>query len=83
LDAAAEEECVASDEEGVGALARNGGKSRIDLAARAGIEDVDLQPEGAGRFLSLPQCGLGGRSIGRIDEHGNTNGLGHQLMQES
>ena len=83
MHAAAGEECVGSDEEGIGALARKGGKGRIDLAARAGVEDMDLQPDGAGSFLHVPQCGLGGRSIGRIDEHGNTNGLGHQLMQES
>ena len=32
LHAAAGEECVGSDEEGIGALARKGGKGRIDLA---------------------------------------------------
>ena len=32
LHAAAVEECVGSDEEGIGALARKGGKGRIDLA---------------------------------------------------
>src|SRR5262249_4581239 len=30
----------------------------------------------------LPQSGLGDRSIGRIHEYGNTNGLWHQVMQE-
>jgi len=74
---------VGSDEEGIGALALKGGKGRIDLAASAGVEDLDLQPDGAGGFLHLPQCGLGVRTIGRIDEHGNTHGFGHQLMQES
>jgi hypothetical protein len=29
------------------------------------------------------QRGLGARSICRIEEDGNTNSLGHQLMQES
>jgi len=33
-------------------------------------------------FPHVPQCGLGGPSIGRIDEDGNSNGLGHQVMQE-
>ena len=51
--------CVGSDEEGIGALARKGGKGRIDLADRAGVEDMDLQPDGAGGFLHVPQCGLG------------------------
>jgi hypothetical protein len=41
-----------------------------------------LEPDDAGGFLHLPQCGLGYRTIGRIDEHGNVHGLGHQLMQE-
>ena len=73
---------VARDEEGIGALARKAGKGRIDLADRTGVEDLDLQPNGGGGFLHLPQRGLGDRSIGRIDEHGNTNGLGHQVVQE-
>ena len=42
-----------------------------------------MQPDGGGGFLRVPQRGLGVGSIGRIDEHGNTNSLGHQLMQES
>ena len=82
MHAAAGEERVGSDEEGIGALARKGGKGRIDLADRRGVEDLDLQPDGGGGFLHVPQRGLGGRSIGRIDEHGNTNGLGHQVMQQ-
>ena len=43
-----------------------------------------MQPDDAGSFLHVPAMWwLGGRSVGRIDEHGNTNGLGHQLVQES
>ena len=45
LHAAAGEEAVGSDKQGIGALALKGGKGRIDLAARAGIEDMDLQPD--------------------------------------
>jgi hypothetical protein len=37
----------------------------------------NLKPEDAGGFLHVPQCGLGVRSIGRIDEHGNANGVGY------
>jgi hypothetical protein len=83
LYAAADEEYFGSHEEGIGAVARKGGKGCIDLADRRSIEDMDLQPDGAGSFLHLPQSGLGCRSVGRIDEHRNTNRLGHQLMQES
>src|SRR5262249_31927962 len=60
LHSAADEECVASDEEGIGALARKSSKGRVDLADCTGVEDLDLQT-GSGRgFLSLPQRGLGG-----------------------
>jgi hypothetical protein len=47
----AAEEWSPSDEEGVEALALNGGKDRIDLAARYGVENTDLQTDGAGSFL--------------------------------
>ena len=50
LDAPAREEHVGSDEQGVGALARESGKGRIDLAAGAGVEDLDLQSHCAGGF---------------------------------
>jgi hypothetical protein len=43
LHATADEELVGSDEEGIRALALKGGKGRIDLAARSGVEDLDLQ----------------------------------------
>jgi hypothetical protein len=36
-----------------------------------------LQPDGACSVLHFPQRGLFDRSIGRIDEHGNANSLGH------
>src|SRR5262245_51857956 len=42
LDTPSVEECVVADEEGVGALARNSREGRIDLAAGAGVEDLDL-----------------------------------------
>src|SRR5437660_11879196 len=41
LHAAVEEECVAGDKEGIGTLARKGGKTHIDLADRTGLEDLD------------------------------------------
>jgi hypothetical protein len=50
LYAAAVEEPVGGDEEGIGALERKTGKGRIDLADRRGVEDMDLQPDGRGGF---------------------------------
>ena len=38
---------VAADEEGVGPLAHKSREGRIDLAAGAGNENLDLQPHGA------------------------------------
>ena len=82
LDTPAGEKGVAADEEGVGPLARKRCEGRIDLAAGAGVEDLDLQPHGARSRFHVSQRGLGSRSIGRIDEHGHTSGSGHQLAQQ-
>ena len=59
-----------ADEKRVGPLAHKRCEGRIDLAAGAGVENLDLQPHGAGRRFHVSQRGLGIRSIGRIDEHG-------------
>ena len=53
LDAPADEERVGGDEEGVGPVAHEGGEGRLDLAAGAGVEDLNLQSEGACRFRYL------------------------------
>jgi hypothetical protein len=74
LHAATDEEAVGSNEEGIGVLARNGVKGRFDLAACAGVEYLDLQPDSASSLLHVSQCGLGVRSIHRIGEHGDSNG---------
>ena len=78
----ADEKGVGADEEGVGPLAHKCCEGRIDFAAGAGVEDLDLQPHGAGSRFHVSQRGLGNRSIGRIDEHGHASGCGHQLTQE-
>ena len=51
MHGAAGEERIGTDKERVGALARKRGKGRIDLADRAGVEYLDLQPDGGGGFL--------------------------------
>src|SRR5262249_16877394 len=62
-------------------VAHEGGEGRLDLAFAAGLDDLNLQSEctGSVRYVSLRA--LGSR-IGRIDQHGNTNGLGQQLVQQ-
>jgi hypothetical protein len=82
LAAATAEERVGGDEEGIRPLAYESGEGRLDLPAGAGVEDLNLQSDGACGFRYVSQHGLGGGSIDRIDQHRNTNGLGHQLMQE-
>ena len=82
LDTPVGQEGGGANEEGVGSLACKRRERGIDLAAVAGVEDLDLQPLGAGSRFHASHCSLGIGSIGRIDEHGNTNGPGHQLAQE-
>ena len=53
LDAPAGEERVGGDEESVGPVAHEGAEGRLDLAAGAGVEDRNLQSEGACRFRYL------------------------------
>ena len=82
LDAPVEEEGADANEDGIGPCASNCCKSRIDLAAGAGGENLNLQPHGAPSRFNVSQSSLGGRRKGRIDEHSDTNGTGHQLTQK-
>ena len=83
LHAPAREEGIAGDEQGIGPLAPKRREGRLDLAAGAGVEHLNLQSEGACGFRYISQRGLGdGWSVGRIDQHGDPNGLGHHLTQE-
>ena len=81
LDTPGEEEGIRADEQGLGSLSRKSREPRIDLVDCAGVADLDLQAHRAGRCFYVSQYGLR-IGIGWIDEHGNTNGLGHQLTQE-
>jgi hypothetical protein len=47
-----------SDEQGIGPPVREGGKSRVYLAASAGVEDIVLSPDDARTFPDVSQCGL-------------------------
>lgn len=58
-------------------LAHEGCEGQIDLATGAGIDDVNLQPHSTGCHPQVPQRGFRFRSVGWIDERGNTNGRGH------
>ena len=41
------------------AITRSLSPGSIDFADRAGIDELDLQPEGGGHFAHLPQVNLG------------------------
>ncbi len=87
--AAALEKPVGRDKDGIvrvdisPALVRQPRKGRIDLAARASVEDRGLQPDGAGSLPYAAQCFVCTRTIGRIDENSHARGLGRQRTQES
>ena len=57
LHATADKKCIGSNEERIGALARKGGKGRLDLADCRGVVYLDLQPDGGGGFLYVTYCG--------------------------
>jgi hypothetical protein len=50
-------------------------EGHLYLAAGAGVENLDLQPHGARSRFNVSQRRLGS-CIGRVDEHGDTNGPG-------
>ncbi len=82
MDAPARKEHVASDVQGFGAVAHERGEGRLDLAPGAGLEDLNLQSHCTGGVRYVSKRALGSRDIGRIDQHGDANGLGHQLVQK-
>jgi hypothetical protein len=65
LDAPVDQKAVGADDDGVGSLARKRRERGIDLAAAAGVEDLDLQPHGTSRRFHASQCRLGSRRISR------------------
>ena len=64
------------------ALAHEGREGGIDLAAGAGVEDLNLQPDSASSRLHVLSVISVSASVGWIDEHGDTSGRGHQLTQQ-
>ena len=78
---------VSTDGEDVGPFAHKGREGRVDplsgaaAGAGAGADDLGLQPDGTGSRFEVSQCDLGS-GTGRIDEHGDTSGNGHQFAQE-
>ena len=83
LDTPIGEERVGDDEKSVQPLAQKGSERRIDVADGAGVEDTDLQPEGARCRFNVFHIGLGTDGVDRVDQNGNASCSRHQLMQQS
>jgi hypothetical protein len=62
LDTPAGEERVGTDEKSVGPLARERCKHSFDFLAGSGIEDLNLQPHGAGSRFQVSQRGRESRN---------------------
>ena len=82
LHAPSYKKCILADKESVGPLAPKNCEGRVDLAAGAGVENLDLQSHRASSRFHIPQRGLRIGRIRRIYEHGYTSHSGHHLSQE-
>ena len=82
LFAPADEQCIGSDHEPVGPQLGQGCEYRIEVALGAGVQDMELQPEGAGRRLQVFRYGLCNKGAGRVDEKRNDVRRGYQLAQQ-
>ena len=66
-----------------GGLHLHHGRERfIDVALSACPQDMDLEPEDAGRRLHVSRYSLRERRVGRVDEQGHDGGLWDDLVQQ-
>src|SRR5262245_53644193 len=75
------EECVGNNDESAGAQLDQGRESRIDLPFRARIQNVELQPKPARRYLQLLGLGLAKLWALWVDEQGDSNCCRDNLVQ--
>ena len=73
---------VWADEQRVRPFACEGCEDRIDVAAAARVEDLDMQPHGAPGGFHLARVKLRARRIARIHEDRDAGHCGHQLAQQ-
>ena len=81
LLATAVEEWVGADDERAGLQLDESGEGGVDLAFGAGLQDMELHPFRARRFLHVSYHALGIRIV-RVHEQGDHPGLGNQLVQQ-
>src|SRR5262249_14129868 len=72
---------ITSDYDPTGSRLDQTFEDTVQVAVGARIENMELQPEGAGRSLRVFRLDLRIR-VGWVDEYGNGIGLGHHLAQQ-
>ena len=75
------EKRVGRDDERVGSILRNGREGGVQLAFRAGVQNVQPQPKCARRFLTSCTCSAPWRTR-RIRQQSDRGHLRHQVEQE-
>ena len=81
LLAPAGEERIGADDERAGLQLDEGGEGGVDLAFGAGLQDRELHPLRARRFLHVSNDALGIRIV-RVHQQGDHPGLRNQLGQQ-
>src|SRR5216683_8325753 len=76
------EEWITADHEPACSQSDHICKNRIEVAVGAGMQDMELQSEGARRHLQVSRYGVGTSAIGRVDQYGEVRRCGDQLMQQ-
>src|SRR4029077_791670 len=74
-------EWIAADHKRACPQLGHGCKDCIEIAAAARMQDMELQPEGAGLRLRVPRYGFGSGSC-RVDEQGHDSCCRDQLMHQ-
>src|ERR1017187_8208250 len=75
------EEYIGADHERICSQLDQGCKDRIEIAIGARLQNMELQPQGAGRRLHGSQIARNAR-IGGVDEQSNDGRRGYQFAQQ-
>ena len=78
----AREECTAANHEPARSQLDQLCEDSIEVTFGAGIQDMQLQPEGTSRRLHLLSVGLGKSGFGWVDEERHDARRGNQLVQQ-
>src|SRR5262245_43530173 len=57
-------------------------KGLVEFFLITGLHDLELEPEGTRRVLSVPDLPLGNSRVGGVDGNGKRRRLGHELVQQ-